>query len=239
MTSSTETTRGRVLKGVDVSTLRPARLSSDLRSSPYAGARGFDPRLVDPSLEDVVAAAAAAAAEQARTAGWAAGYEAGRVAGEQAAQDAASLAERARSEQGEADRQYRHEQLTRAVRALVDAAEALDRRQGPARDEVERTASVLAVEIAATLVGHHLAVADCGADDAVRRVLSLAGDEPVTVHLHPDDAAALAPELAGRLAVVVPDPSVELGGCVADCGPRRIDARIAPAVERLRAVLSS
>jgi flagellar assembly protein FliH len=239
MTSSTETARGTVLKGVDASTLRPARLSADLRSSPFAGTRGFDPRLVDPSLEGVVAEAAAAAAEQARTAGWAAGYGSGQLAGQQAAQDAAVLAERLRAEQTHADHQYRHTQLALALQTLADAAEALDRRQAPARDEVERIASALAVEIAAALVGHHLEVGECGGDDAVTRVLRLAGDEPVTVHLHPDDAAVLSPALAGRLAAVVADPSIELGGCVADCGPRRIDAQIGPALDRMREVLAS
>ena len=37
---------------------------------------------------------------------------------------------------------------------------------------------------------------------------------------------------------VVSDPSVEIGGCVVDAGPCRIDAQVGPALRRARELIS-
>jgi len=72
MTSSTEH-RSVVLRGAATQQARPARISSDLRTSPFVGRFGLDPRLVDPTLEAVVADAE----DRARAAGWERGRQEG------------------------------------------------------------------------------------------------------------------------------------------------------------------
>ena len=55
MTSSSEGHRTVVLRGLSADGARPARISADLRTSPFVARYGADPRLVDPVLEAVVA----------------------------------------------------------------------------------------------------------------------------------------------------------------------------------------
>jgi flagellar assembly protein FliH len=38
---------------------------------------------------------------------------------------------------------------------------------------------------------------------------------------------------------VVHDPAIEIGGCVVEAGPCRIDAQVGPAMERARALIDS
>jgi len=243
MTSSSEALRGSVLRGVDGASLLPARLASDLRTSPFLPLSGVDPRLVDPTLELVVARAAEAAAEQARAEGWEQGREAGRLAGLAAAQEAAEAAARARRAQEQAQDEECRRRVHSAVDALTAAAAVLEAAEAPARTELERAAGRLAVDVAEQLVGHHLTVGDCGARDAVASALRLAPDDvAVTVHVHPDDAEVLQtswPEAAGRAVAVVGDPTVERGGCVVDAGMRRIDAQHGAALTRMREVLGA
>jgi flagellar assembly protein FliH len=44
--------------------------------------------------------------------------------------------------------------------------------------------------------------------------------------------------MPGGSVTVVPDSSVEIGGCIVEAGNRTIDAQLGPALERLREVLS-
>jgi flagellar assembly protein FliH len=241
MTSSSELLQGRVVRGVDISGLQPARLGADLRTSPFVHTSRVDPRLMDPSLEIVVAEAVAEAQEQARIAGYADGHEAGRLAAVAAAEqvaEAEATVQRLRDE--ERDTAVRR-QVATAVSALAAAAEHLQRTEAPARAELERSASALGVDIAEALVGHHLQVAECAARDAVVRALALAPDTTaVTVRVAPADAELLIgawPE--GRAVTVVADPTVAPGGCVVDAGMRRIDAQAATALARIREVLGA
>lgn len=231
-----------VVRGSDLGPLRPARLDADLRHTAFLTMRGADPRLFDPSLELVVAEAAAIAEDEARTAGREAGYRAGAEAAARAAEQATALEEQARRERERNDRLRWQEQLAASLETLAAAALALQQRETLVADEIERQATTLAVDIAEALVGHHLLVADRPAREAIARALSLAPHDAVaTVRLHPDDAAALADDpglAAGRALTIVADPGIEAGGCVVDCGPRRIDAQIGPALRRLREALS-
>lgn len=183
------------------------------------GAGTFDPARVEEAVRD----------------GYRTGFEAGRADGAAAAAAAA------------------HEQ---AVAALAD-----DRRQAAAlllalRDQVHRLADVeaevragfevavvdAAVVLAEAIIGRELALAHDPGRDAIRRALAVApaGCDAVVVRLHPDDHACLGPlgDLAlGREVTVVADATIDRGGCRASVGAMDIDATIADALDRARAVL--
>jgi flagellar assembly protein FliH len=232
-----------VVRGGDLGQLRPARLDADLRDTAFVTVRGADPRLFDPSLELVVAQAAALAEDEARTAGWEAGYQAGSAAALRSAEQVLAVEQQARGERELADRRRWQEQVAASLATLAAAAVALEQRETLVVDEIERQAAALAVDLAEALVGHHLLLGGCAARDAIARALRLAPDDAVaTVRLHPDDAAALAGDVglaAGRPLTVVADSTVEPGGCVVDCGARRIDAQTGPALRRLHEALSA
>lgn len=239
MTSSSDLRATAVLRGVDESALVPARLGSDLRSTAFARTHGVDPRLVHPVLESVMAAAVATAEEQARRAGRAAGYADGLAAGRRdAEEEAARVAAQREVQESERVRQ-RDAQLAAALEQLSEAAAQLAARLAPAEAEVERRAAALAVELAEVLVGHHLTVGDCAAADAVQRALALVErDAPVVVRLRPDDLAVLPVPHPLPSVTLLADAAIERGGCVADAGPRHVDAQIGPAIARLRELVS-
>ena len=93
------------------------------------------------------------------------------------------------------------------------------------------------------LLGRELAMADSPVLDAVRRALTLCpADAPVVVRVHPDDLGEIPEEAVAELPAsvrLVADASVERAGAVAETGPRRIDAQLVAALERVQAVLSS
>ena len=233
--------RSIVMRGVEARTLRPARIAADLRSNPFVGIHGADPRLCDPSLEAVVAEAVVVAEEEARAAGWDAGHRAGVEAGRQEARERLAVQLEEIAERDRLERAERAGQWAAALATLQQAAEALQRREGPAFAEVQQTSAVMAVQIAEALVGHHLQVGDCAARDAVERALALAPREAAAViRLHPEDAATL-PDPSdlhpGGSVTLVADESVERGGCIVEAGERRIDAQLGPALDRVRSVL--
>lgn len=124
-------------------------------------------------------------------------------------------------------------------RSEAAVAELLASVQEMADASARATASA-AFEIAEAIVGRELALAAEPGADAVARALALAPERAeLELHLHPTDAAALAPDQLSphRTVTVVPDPAVAIGDCVADTGWTRIDAQVAPALERVRAVL--
>ena len=88
----------------------------------------------------------------------------------------------------------------------------------------------MSVRIAEALVGRHLELAAAPALDAVHRALALLPRQAAaTVRVHPDDVATLpdlTDALPGGSVVVVADPTVEPGGCVAEAGDRTVDARL-------------
>jgi flagellar assembly protein FliH len=93
------------------------------------------------------------------------------------------------------------------------------------------------------LLGRELALADSPVLDAVRRALTLVPtDAPAVIRVHPDDLSEIPAEELAALPEsirVVGDPSVERAGAIAETGPRRIDAQLMAALERVQAVLSA
>ena len=94
------------------------------------------------------------------------------------------------------------------------------------------------------LVGHSIAHNTESGRAALRRALQLSPPGcPVTARLHPDDCATLGSvadldEYANRSVNIIEDPALQRGDCVVDADATRIDARIAPALDRLREVIA-
>jgi flagellar assembly protein FliH len=72
----------------------------------------------------------------------------------------------------------------------------------------------------------------------------LAARRTAVLHVHPQDAALLeqtafaaGPIQAGGMATWVPDPQVELGGCIVNAGSNSLDGRLETTVESLKAAL--
>jgi flagellar assembly protein FliH len=71
-----------------------------------------------------------------------------------------------------------------------------------------------------------------------RALALLPGEVEVVIRMHPDEAACVEdPSDENRRVVIVPDPEVERGGCIADAGACRIDTQVSSALERVRRVL--
>ena len=113
----------------------------------------------------------------------------------------------------------------------------------PVADEIRETVLGTVLTLVEDLLGRELALADSPVLDAVRRALTLCpADAPAVVRVHPDDLAEIPAEALAELpdtVRVVGDPAVERAGAVAETGPRRIDAQLGAALERVQAVLSS
>ncbi len=164
-------------------------------------------------------------------------------------EDAASIHAAAKLE---GFREGRHEGLELGLlegRALGQAAtassvEALAAivRDLHARDErdlaqIEELATVLAVELAETILGRELQIAADPGADAIRRALALrAGREPVRVRLHPDDASLVDAAAHPEVEIVV-DPSVRPGAALAELGDGFADLSVDAALARVREVL--
>lgn len=238
MTSSTERRPSVVLRGVATQQARPARISSDLRSSPFAGRFGVDPRLVDPTLEAVVADAE----DRARASGWERGLREGREAARLEVAEQAADQDRARAEQVQSQERRREQELARCVDALRLATADLEAREAPFFSDIERSVATIAVQIAEVLIGRHLELGKWAALDAVHRALALAPRQSAAIlRLHPDSTLEL-PDVSGALpggsVTIVADPSIEIGGCIVEAGSRTIDAQLGPALQRLREVLA-
>ena len=134
-------------------------------------------------------------------------------------------------------------ELQLAAAAMERATASLVLHDGESIAEVQDQAVMFAVSLAEELLGRELASCDDLVIAAVERAMNLMPDRgEVTLRLHAADlqvvagfAAGMA-NLADRVALA-PDPAVERGGCVAVIGPLRIDAQLAPALERVRAAL--
>ena len=237
MTSSTEH-RSVILRGEATQKARPARISADLRTSPFVGRFGLDPRLVDPTLEAVVADAE----DRARAIGWEHGRREGMAAARRELLEQAAAQDQARTEQLQAQQRRRDQELARVVDALRLSTADLDAREAPVFEQIERTVAAMAVQIAEVLVGRHLELGKWPALDAVRRALALAPRQSAAiVRLHPDstlDLPDMSAAVPGGSVTIVADPSIEVGGCIVEAGNRTIDAQIGPALLRLREVLA-
>ncbi|WP_157581428.1 FliH/SctL family protein [Phycicoccus sp. Root563] len=217
------------------SDLRPATVL--LRSSATAGVRPalFSTRQL--SHASGVVGAGSVSSQQFEE-GHDAGYQEGLLA---AAREQELWVEQAagREQAARAERDRRFAAELDALRAAVADATA-----SATVADVYAVAVPMAVEIAEALVGHHLRVDDCAARDAVERALvGIPRGSDVTVHVHPDDTEltpdSLADLVPGCAVHVVPDASVERGGCLVDIGDRTIDAQLGAALARVREVLSS
>jgi flagellar assembly protein FliH len=211
MNSSSNRSRGRVLRDSD------GFRAADLGTVRAAMARDLvvDPALVQHATED----------------GYRSGYDAGFAAGLEDAAAAIESRERTRGEQ-----------LQAALERLAIEVDVVADRHREVITQVEDQIVRVAFDIAEAVLGRELRATDQGAADAIHRALQFAPPSgPVVARLHPDDLASLThPEqlLAGRALTVVADPSLAPGDAIVDVGPARIDARIAPALERIRAVLA-
>ncbi len=207
--------RVRVLRGLD-----PADATATRADLGTVRARSARDLVVDPGL-----------VRDATEEGYRAGYDAGFSAGLADAAEAIDSRERARGEQ---------------IRALL--AELHGTAQELATDhqaivvDMEARIVDMACTIAMELVGHELRHTDDAARDALTRALRLAPENgAVVARLHPNDIATageLTDVVLNRTLTVVPDTSLRPGDCIVDIDNTRIDARIAPALERVSELLA-
>jgi flagellar assembly protein FliH len=171
------------------------------------------------------------------------GYAAGHAEGMTAAAGVLAEAERVAAERL-AEVQARWERrVASAVAALGAAATRFDEAATPVAEDIRETILGTVLTLVEDLLGRELALADSPVLDAVRRALTLCPtDTPTVVRVHPDDLGEIpADVLAGlpETVRVVADPGVERTGAVAETGPRRIDAQLTAALERVQAVLTT
>src|SRR3954469_15573246 len=171
------------------------------------------------------------------------GFAAGHAEGMEAAAEVV-----AETEQGAAarlaDAQARWERrMASAVAALGAASTRFDEAATPVADDIRDTIVGTVLTLVEDLLGRALARADSPVLDAVRRALALVpADAPAVVRVHPDDLSEIPEETLAELPAtvrVVGDPAVERAGAVAETGPRRIDAQLMAALERVQAVLTT
>jgi flagellar assembly protein FliH len=166
-------------------------------------------------------------------AGQADGYTDGFAAGQLAAQQAVH-------EVAETNERQREQRLAHALLMLDKAAGGFNDRQAVALHDIEDVVVAMAFELTRSLVERELASSADPGRDAVARALRLAPERTaLTVRVnHAEmetiDMSTLAP---GRDVTLVGDPTIEPGGCIVDAGPCRIDAQLAPALERVRETL--
>jgi flagellar assembly protein FliH len=208
LSSDASQSRGRVLRGAEV-----RATVADLSRVTARPARAL---VVDPSLiED--------ATREGYEAGYAQGFDQGYADGLASA--------------------HRHtELLAGLVQRLGQAAEMLMQRETTARHDIEDQVVETAFLIAEAVVGRELERPEPHAIDAIARALRLAPEDGnVTARLNPADLVAIGDINQfglGRSLELVPDASIPAGDCVVDVGACRVDARIGPALERVREVLS-
>lgn len=142
-----------------------------------------------------------------------------------------------------ADHRSAHQRCTQAARALEAAGRDLAGRDEISLGAIEDDVVHLALSLATEIVGRELRSTPEPVRDALRRALALAPDRGTAVcRVHPADAEVAQAVIAGdpmrrEHVEIVPDPRVELGGCVVEVGECRIDAQIGTALERLRQAL--
>ena len=181
--------------------------------------------------------------ERLRARAHAEGFAAGHAEGLTAA--AAVVAEAERAAQARlAEVQARWERrLVSATAALGAATQRLDESAAPVADDIRDSIVGTVLTLLEDLLGRELSLAQDPAMDAVRRALTFCpADAPAVVRLHPDDLAEVPAEALTELPAsvrVVADPSVERAGAIAESGPRRIDAQLGAALQRVQAVLGS
>ena len=201
--------RVRVLRGIEP---RPADIGT-------VSARAARELVVDPQL-----------VADATDEGFRFGYDEGFSKGLSDAAAAIDSRERARSEQ-----------LRSTLDRLAAACAALATEHAAVIAAIEDQVVTLACAIATEVVGAELRHTNARGRDALLRALRFAPEQgAVRARLHPDDVATagdLSGMIGSRSLDVVADPTLQQGDCIVDIDATRIDARIAPAFARIRAVL--
>ena len=146
---------------------------------------------------------------------------------------------------------------TAAAREMASAADALfaAAAQLRARDQddladIEEHAIRFGVELAEQLVGRELSTCDDALQAAITRAMSLVPERgAIVLRVNPADLTAARSSLASSDVAsrtelpdgveLVPDATVEVGGCIAVVGPLRVDAQITTAIQRVRAVVDA
>jgi flagellar assembly protein FliH len=177
---------------------------------------------------------------EAQAAGYASGWAQGRQEAEVAAQAARDQAE-AQVRQSAADQAGR---VNQALYALFAAAGGLERQMVPVAADLEDMVTGLAFEIARMVIGRELVTATEPGRDAIARALAYApAGRPISVRLHPADYATVTREqpavveIEGRTVSLTADAALRPGDAVAECDATTIDARLGPALDRVREVL--
>jgi flagellar assembly protein FliH len=173
-----------------------------------------------------------------RAAAWSAGYRDGREEGLIAGH--AEGFDLGRADGAAATRAEATERFDVLAAAVADALASEHRRLDELADEVAE----LAVELATTVVGHHVAAVEDPGAEALRRAVAAAPvGRSMLARLHPEDVAALRVDTAllapGRPLEVVADPAVARGDCVLEAGPTVVDATFGAALARVRDALRS
>jgi flagellar assembly protein FliH len=175
----------------------------------------------------------------------AAGYAAGWAQGRQEAQ-AAAIAQADKDAQAVEDVMAATvEQIEHIMRAVARAAAGLEQRMIPTVRDIENTIAETALTIAESVIGRELATSREPGLEAITRALALAPEQrPVTVRLNRMDRMTIGLSdgttemvMDGRTITLVDDRSLKPGDVVAVCDATTIDARIGPALERVREVL--
>lgn len=176
------------------------------------------------------------------SAGYAQGYAQGWAAGSRAAARSAETERAQRREREELSRAEHEERLRRTLGLLEDAAQAARAHAAPVLAGAEAELTSAAVELAEALLGTELSERSTSLLAAVRRAMSQTGTERVVrIRLNPSDLAALDP--AGPPSEVpegvelVADPELAPGDAVTEFAEGVLDARLAPALARVRQVL--
>lgn len=207
--------------------LAPAAVSPSVCTEPFevSSAVGIPAHLVE------------AARRRAEAAGYAAGWSRGAAAARRAV-EAEGIAQR---DAATRDAVRTRSEVAHALRALTDAAAQVLGRNAPSIAGIEDLIVSSAFDIAEAVVGAHLRDdPERGAAAVARALTLLPSVDTVSVALHPADRSAI---LASGSPVpdnvrLVDDPSLAPGDAVASSGSATVDARIGPAVERVRTVLS-
>jgi flagellar assembly protein FliH len=180
----------------------------------------------------------AAEAEDVRAAARATGYAAGWAEGRRAAaQQAESEIRRLAVD----DARIRQATRARADAAIAAAIQDWTERTTPVLDELADLVVDAALDLAEAIIGRELAASAKPetARLALRRALSpLPSGSPVTVRMNPTDLAAIDDGAAheGHLVTFVADAGLASGDAVAEQDGAMVDARVASALSRARAV---
>lgn len=178
------------------------------------------------------------AEEKAR--GFTQGHAAGYAAGLRRA-SVETAAAHARNDNSHAERVQQLEARHAAeVAALHLAVAALAKRAAPVLDDAEQALFSCALDLAVALLGHELGDGDTSARAALARARGRDETEsPLVIRMNPADVAVLdrsRDDLPASLTLLG-DPGISRGDAVADYPHGFLDARLATAVERVRATL--